>query len=371
MILGILGRIKNLFRREPVKKTYVLKTTPKHLEKVPDYVMKELGMKDAIIVKQREEIEALKKEIKRLKEGQVTEAKVASQVLKEKTRMIKERVKNSIRVMFYKTPPPLLRLWDDRYIKVGNKYLRFLRGYEREKNKDKEVVNLILSEKRDSKEIFRKRTGLPWELLWEDPTRFVEHVLTGIVKIRLDSQGRYHPPKEIEMVNNPDPKVFKKIKEMEKEYEEEITKLRDELDRVYSELEKTRKREEKLRFRVRDLEMANSLNDYRADLNQAATLVALNKLKAMSKDYLTVLLSAQESEVNRVLTERLNEVLLDAIAEVREKLGKEVPQDLVDILREKIRAEFLETLDVLHEVAPRRVEITRETKPKETKKEGE
>jgi hypothetical protein len=80
-------------------------------------------------------------------------------------------------------------------------------------------------------------------------------------------------------------------------------------------------------------------------------------------------LSSQESEVNRVLTERLNEILVDAFKEVRERVGRELPAEVQEVIRDRVRTELIDTLDILHELSPRKIEVMKEEKPREKKEE--
>jgi len=357
--MGIMDGIKAFFK-PPVKKVYVLKVTPELMRRVPTLVKKELGMKDSIIVRQREEIESLKKEIEKLKGKEDKEGKILNQLLRQKSKIERSKKARRLREVFQGISLPLLRTWDFKFFHDGKKFYKYLRGIEKEETEKGEVTNLLLSDGK-TKDLFRRETGLPFELLFVNPESFVSQALSGVLRVRIDSKGIWHPPEEI--ASNPNPKVYKKIAEIRKEHEQKIAELKQELNKAYSQLEKARKREEKAQMRLKDMELSNSINDFRADLSQGALVASLTKIKGMMRDYMSVLLSAQESEVNRALTDRLNETLIEAFHAVKAKLGKELPEDVKELIRERVKTEFIDTLDILHELAPRRVEVMKKELP--------
>jgi DNA-binding transcriptional regulator/RsmH inhibitor MraZ len=370
--MGILDKIKSFFKLE--KKVYVVKVTPEILQKVPALLKKELGMKDAIILKQSQEIEKLKKEIEKLKGKESKEEAVVKELLKEKVKVEKQKNAKRLRLVFHGIPLPRIKTFDFKFFHDGKKAMKFLKGYEREETDKGEVINLLLVPESNSKDLYRRETGLPFELLFINPESFVSQVLSGDIRVRIDSKGIYHAPEEIQEVEADPPtkkETYKKISEMRKEYEQKIAELKQELNRAYSEIEKAREREEKAQLRLLDAELGAKVNDFRADLSQSYVLMSVEKIKGMMKDYLNVLISSQESEVNRVLTERLNDILVDAFNSIKEKLGMELPQEVRDAIREQVRAEFLDTLDFLHELTPAKVEIEKKVTPPAKPEKGE
>ena len=365
-MMSIFSRIIEAIR--PEKKTYVLKVTPEVLRQVPAYLKKELGMKESIILRQKEEIDKLKKEIEKLKGKRETEEeRVVKELLKEKIKLERMKEMNRVRTFLPSKLPVVIKTWDKKFFIIEGKPLRFLKGWEYEETESGNVVNLLLTHKKDSKEFWRKKTGLPWEYLWENPLTFVSDIRSGMIRVRIDSKGKFHAPEEIKDLGGKE--TYKEILSMKKKYEDKVAELQETIGELRSELKKTKKREEKLLSKVMDLEMSNELNDFRGDINQSFTLATISKIRGMMKDYLSVLLSAQDSEVNRVLTERLNEILIDASAKMREKLGVEIPQELRDSIREKVRSEMVEALDFLHELSPRKLEVVRERLKSEEKGE--
>ncbi|MFQ6068009.1 MAG: hypothetical protein ACE5KD_00540 [Candidatus Bathyarchaeia archaeon] len=358
--MGIIDGIKGFFK-PPERKVYVLKATPDLLRRVPSLVKKRLGMLESVVVKQKEDIESLKKEIEKLKGKEDREEKILKDLLKEKTKIERTKKARRLRELFHGIPLPIVKTWDFKFFHDGKKYLKYLKGYEREETERGEVTNLLLTDKRKSKDIYRRETGLPFDLLFEHPESFVSNVRSGVIRVRIDSKGVFHEP--VGVASNPNPKTYKKIAEIKKEHEQKVAELKQELNKAYSQLEKAKKREEKAQMRLKDMELSNNVNDFRADLSQGALASTLTKMKGMMRDYMTVLLSSQESEVNRVLTDRLNEMLITAFHTIKEKTGRELPEDVKELIREKVRAEFIDNLDILHELSPRKVEVEKRVLP--------
>jgi hypothetical protein len=361
--LGLIERIKKILI--PEKKTYVLKVTPELLRKIPALLKKELGMKDSIILKQKEEIEGLKREIEKLKGKETEEEKIVKELLAEKEKMKKIKERRRIRKMFSGVKLPKLLTWDKKFFHDGKIEYRLLKGLEDEEKEERTTCNLLVVPDEKFKSFGRIETGLPFELLVEDPTSFVSDVRAGVVRIRIDSKGVWHPPEEI--ASNPG--SYKDIAELRKKYEQKIAELKEEISKVYSEMEDTKKREEKTLLRLKDAEVAASINDYRADQSEAFALSAISKMKGFMRDTLQALSSSQEAEVGRVLTDRLNDTLIEANSKMRERLGMEIPEDVRDLIRERVKLEFMDALDVLYGLSPRRVEVERKeipaTKPPE------
>jgi hypothetical protein len=365
--LGIIERITKILR--PEKKVYVLKVTPEILRKVPALLKKELGMKDSIILKQKQEIEELKKEIEKLKGKETEEEKIVKELLAEKEKIKKMKERRRIRKMFSGIKLPVVLTWDKKFFHDGKIEYKYLKGLEDEEKENKTTCNLlVVPDRKKFKGFGRIETGLPFELLVEDPASFVSDVRAGVVRVRIDSKGVWHPPEEI--ASNPG---YKDVAELRKKYEQEIAELKEEINKIYSELEDTRKREEKTLLRLRDAEVATNINDYRADQAEAFALSAISKMKGFMRDALQALSSSQEAEVGRVLTDRLNETLIEANAKMRERLGMEIPEDIRDLIREKVKLEFMDTLDILHGLSPRKVEVERKEIPpaKPPEKAGE
>jgi hypothetical protein len=352
MISEFFQKIKDIIR--PVKKIYVVKTTPEVLRLVEPYLKKELGMKESIIVKQQQEIEKLKKALAKKEKPEKEQEKILEELMKKKIAIEKMKEGKRVRVLL-QGKLPLIRTWDKSFFVADGKPLKFLKGWEYEKGEKGITVNLLLVSDPKEKTFYRKKTGLPWELIWEDPIDLISDIKTGAVRVRIDTKDTFYPPTE-------DLKT-------KKEYEKRIAELEEKISTLYSELENAKKREESMIYRIKDLEMSNSLNDYRAEVYQSALIQTLSKIKPIIRENMELLLSAQESEVNRVLTERLNEILVDAFKEVRERVGRELPIEVQEVIRDKVRAELIDTLDILHELSPRKIEVMKEEKPKEKKEE--
>lgn len=356
--LKLIERITKIFK--PEKKVYVLKVTPEILRRVPALLKKELGMKDSIILKQNQELEDLKKEIERLKGKEPEEEKIVKELLAEKEKIKKIKERRRIRKMLSNIKLPILLTWDKKFFHDGKIEYKYLKGLEDEEKEERTTCNLlVVPDGKKFKGFGRIETGLPFELLVEDPTSFVSDVRAGVVRIRIDSKGVWHPPEEF--TSNPHP--YKDIAELRKKYEQKIAELKEETNKIYSDLEDTKKREEKTLSRLKDAEVASNINDYRADQASAFALSAISKMKGFMRDTLQALSSGQDAEVGRVLTERLNETLIEANAKMREKVGMEIPEDVKDLIKEKVKLEFMDTLDILYGLSPRKVEIERKEIP--------
>lgn len=286
------------------------------------------------------------------------------ELLEKKIRI--EKAKKQRRVQFFlRGTLPRVQTWDKKYFHDGKKAFKYLRGLEAEETERGIGWNLLLVPDGKTKGFGRREIGLPLELIFEDPLSLVSDIKAGLVRTRIDSKGVFHEPEEL--ASNPG-KGYRRVAELKKKYEQEIAELRQELNKAYSELENAKKREAKIQLRLMDTQMSSNINDFRADMSQGMLVASLEKIKGMMQDYKSVLISAQESEVNRVLTERLNETLIEAFHSVREKLGKELPKDVEELIKEKVTADFYDKLDILHELSPRKVEIEKRTIPKEKKK---
>ena len=361
MISEFFQKLKDFIR--PVKKIYVVKVTPDVLRHVEAHLKKELGMKDSIILKQQQEIERLKKA--QSKKPEKEQEAVLKELLKKKVAVEKTKEGKRVRVLL-QGRLPILRSWDKIFFSSPErKPLKYLKGWEYEKGEKDSAINLLLVNNPKEKSFYRKKTGLPWEFVWEDPIDLISDINSGTVRVRVDSEDKFYPPEESES----DPPRYKETLKTKKEYEKKVAELEERISTLYTELVNAKKREEKMIFRTKDLEMSDSVNDYRAEVYQSALLQTLSKIKPIMKENLELLLSSQESEVNRVLTERLNEILVDAFKEVREKTGRELPEDIEEVIRDRVRTELIDTLDILHELSPRKVEVMKEEKPKEKPKE--
>ena len=373
MGLGIIESIKNFFKPpEKGKQVYVLKATPELLKQVPSLVMKRLGMLEAMLIKQQEELERLRKELEK-KEGKVepSEIKVAKELLKQKLKLEKEREENRVRWKIIGVPFPKVKTWDKKFFKEG----KFLVGIETEIRDHSKTCNLLLLVDKKSKKVVRKETGLPPELLFEDWWNLEKDIRTGMVRVRIDREGKWYPPEELKSVKKEEltPQLleaYKNLRRKEIEYLEKIADLEEKIDNLYYKLKMSEKEKEKMRYKIKDLEAANEVLKNSADLSDSALAVALERSKFLALENLKLLLSAQESEVNRVLTERLNEILIEANRKMREKLGKEIPEEVRDYIRDKVRSEFIDALDILESFAPRRMEFIKEVKGKEKEKGG-
>lgn len=352
--------------REAGKKVYVLKSTPELLEKVPSLVMKRLGMLESIVIKQQEEIQRLAEELKKreLKE-EPENVKIAKDLAKQKSILEKEREDNRIKWKLIDVPFPKVITWDKKSLKEG----KFLFGIETEIRENSKTCNLLLLKDMKTKKIVRKETGLPPELLFEDWLNLERDIKAGVVRLRIDSEGKWFPPEEIGNIKKEELtpnliEAYKNLRKKEVQYLEKIAELEETIDDLYYRLKMSEKEKEKMRYKIKDLEAANEILSTRADSSDSALAAALKNVTPLRIENLKLLLSSQESEVNRVLTERLNEILIDANRQMREKLGKEIPEEIADYIRDKVRNELIETLEILETFVPKKVEHIKEIKEK-------
>ncbi|MHA1866382.1 MAG: hypothetical protein ACTSWZ_07740 [Candidatus Heimdallarchaeaceae archaeon] len=351
-------RIISFFRPKE-RKVYVLKVTPEILRQVPAALRKELGEKEAIIVKQSREIEKLKKEIEKLKGKETEEEKLVKELLKKK--FLIEKAKALRRTAFI-IPKKTIKVvtFDNKFYHDGKRTYPYFYGIEFEERKDSVPgINILVMSK--DKKIGRILFGGSIEELFVDAENLVSCLKTGFVKLRIDSNGNWHPPEEIK--ENP----TKRILSLKKKYETKIGELITHISRLQNELKYSKMREEKLRMKIKDMENAVSISNFRADMSQSFTKASLEQMKGMMTDYLQVLLSAQTAQVNKELSERLNETLVEAFKEMKRKLGVRISKEEEEYMREKILSEMRDILDHYHAITPKRVEITKEEK--EVKKE--
>jgi hypothetical protein len=287
--------------------------------------------------------------------------------LAEKEKIKKTKERKRIRKIFAGVKPPVILTWDKKFFHDGKTEYKYLKGLEDEEGENGTTCNLlVVPEDKKFKGYGRIETGLPFELLVENPATFVSDVRAGVVRVRIDSKGIWHPPEEISG-------GYKDVAELKNKYEQKIAELKEEINSLYSELKSTKEREEKALMRLKDMELAASINDYRADNAEAFALSAITKMKGFMKDALQALIENQEAEVGRVLTDRLNEVLIEANAKMREKLGMELPEEVKDLIKEKVKSEFTDALELLHGLSPKKVEIEKKeipAKPETEKKAG-
>lgn len=123
-------------------------------------------------------------------------------------------------------------------------------------------------------------------------------------------------------------------------YETIIGELQSKLDNTSSELSRALKRERMLMQKIRDLEMAEELERYDADVSRAKTIAVLEKIKGMMVEHGKLLLANQDAEVNRVLTQRLNENLISTIDDLDHRIAELYGKTPREATKEELITEF-------------------------------
>ena len=340
MLKNFFSYLKSLFKPKE-KKVYVVKLTPEILKQVDSILRKQLGEKEA-------QIAQLLEYIKKLEEAEKKEeAKLVSNLVKQKKKIEMKKASRRVRFIIAKKTRPRLLTYDSKIISdsTGKRLYPYLYGLELEETEELWGWNVLITDTAKGSGKWRRlEFKLPLEWIFEDAENLPAALNSGSVKIRLDSNGKYYPPEGMKE----DPARSYAI--LKKKYEAEKAELSYEINRLSAELKKAKLREEALRAKLRDLETAVDLTNFRADSSTAFSQMAIERLKGMVKSYLNVLLAAQVSEVNRLLTERLNEELVKAFGEMKEKLGIKLTKEEEENIMEKLRTIFMENLQMFHEL---------------------
>lgn len=366
--LKLLDPIKNFFK--PKGKTVkVMKTTPEDLEKVPIAVKKALGLKEAELQEEREKRIEAEKKLAKYEGKETEEEKIVKDLLRSRAKI--DRIKRGRRLKEYFPKMGRVVTDDSKLYTDGKTSYPFLCGFEKEETETGWGYNLLLKSKNKRNEI-RVVYRMPLDMIFHEPEHLVSAIKYGVAKTRFDSKGIFHSP---EFMNNPCSKCefagnyYKTVSSMQKEYGDKIAKLNDTLDSLRSRLKDARIREENAHAKLKDMGDAIEIADMRADLSQGFSAAQLDKFKEREYEHKELLLSSQDSEVNRVLTQKLNDILVAANKNMAKRLGVEIPESVEKRVRKKVVADVLETLGLLHDISPRREEITRVVKPvTETKK---
>lgn len=362
--------IKNFFKpKEKGKVVKVLKVTPEILEKVDIALKKELGFKEAELQEAMETINTLKEKLGKYEGKETEEEKIVKDLLKEKTKI--EKIKTGRRLKSYFPKMGRIVTHDNKLYTDGKQTYPFLCGFEKEETEYGWGYNLLLKSG-NKKNDGRANYKLPLEMIFYEPEHLVSGIKYGIVRTRFDSRGLFHPPK---FISSPCSKCnfsgeyYKSISSFDKKYGNKIAELNDQIDNLRAELKDARIREEGAQSRLKDAESAISVADFRADLSQGYTAAQLEKFKARESDYSELLLSSQDSEINRVLTQKLNERLIDGFKEMAKKLGVDIPESVEERIRNRVIENIRKDIDLFWDILPAKEERVKETKPIEKKKE--
>jgi hypothetical protein len=220
--------------------------------------------------------------------------------------------------------------------------------------------------------------------------------------IKLDSKGVYHAPKEIPkssieqmvwkilseptiseddkvkaiseiIIANPD--FHRALMQIRKRYEDKLADMEEEMNGVYGDLEDTHRREEKLKIKVKSAETGARVNDIRADAEATLAEVAFQKLYQTMREHNNLLIAAQDSEINRLTSEKANEQLVDAIKETAHRLGVHLVKNDEEIHQLISDWKYKNISEFVQDLLPSKIMTEKETKPpeapKEAPKEGE
>ena len=340
----ILGKKKRI----PPKKL-VVPLTPEIIEKMPDYFKKQIAELQAENEILRQKIEQLQKKLDEY-EGKVpSETELMAKELLKRKAMIQRKERERTIIMKLIGPLPRCRGYDGRLFSDGKRKYSLLWGYAViETDEGNLLYNPILTTPQGGNKI-TVRAMLPWNMLHVEPDKYVSHVKSGVVTLRLDTRGIFHPPKEF--ANIPpspyDEKYYEKLISMKRKYEEEIAKLNKTVEELATQLQQALKREVKKEGKIRDLQMATEINDFRADIAEAMSLKALRKLKEFGSELTAMYVPLVNETINRIYTEYTNVALVKGFKELRERLGIELPKEEEEKIREKVLAEMRDMVDFL------------------------
>jgi len=366
----ILGFLKKLFRK--TKYVYLMELTPEELRGLPKAkrrkIAKIIGQLKAEVEILKKENEKLRKKIEKVERKKYDENKLLKEL--EKQKKILEMKKSFGRELLVLKKKVKVITYDGKIVRDGVKPFPYLYALEIEEGKYGLGFNLILTDEK-KKEFYRIELGLGLEQIFVDPQHLASSFKVGLVKIRLDSKGFYHQPREFSRLKPMEStkEYYKRLVELQKTYEEEIAKRDQIINELQNELEKSREREEAKDNKIRELEVAVKLNNMRADGSQALVQQIMGKFESMWREHLSMLIASMDSEANRLLSTKLNEVLVENFDKIAEKYGLKILEPAIEQAKKEAKAELEESMSMFKEIYPSEVKIEAGGKEKEIKKE--
>lgn len=351
--MGKLKKIKEKIvgkKKQPTRKL-VVPLTSDIIRKMPEYFKKQIAELQAENELLRQKMEELKKKLEEYEGKLPSETELMARELLKRKKQIKAKEKENTVILKLIGRLPRCRGYDGKLFSDGRNKFPFLWGYSiLETDEGVLLFNPILSRgesKGDGKILVKAM--LPWDMLHVDPDKYVSHVKSGVVTLRLDTRGIFHPPREFaEIPPSPyDEKYYKSLINMKRKYEQKIAELNSRIETLSSELQQALKREAKKAYKIKDLQLANEVNDFRADLADALTIKAVRKLKEMGGEIAAMYVPLVNEVVNRIYTEHVNTVLVQAMRKFKEKLGIQLPKEEEERIREQVLAEMRDTIDFL------------------------
>ena len=350
----MLGVLKRLFGRKE-RRVKLIRLTKEELAGLPDATRIKIGR---IIGSLQAENIALRKQLEKMtKKYEKRIQKEREAIVKELFRQQKiiEARKNAKRVVMEFKIKPKIVTYDNKYFHNGKQYFKFLKGLEMEETEDGIGFNLILT---DGKKVVRKELGMPLEMIFVNPETLASQIKTGHVRVRIDSKGLYHQPREFSGLQ---PKTgteeyYKRLVELKNRFERELT----EKDRIISELShqlrETRKREEKMKTRIMELESTLQILGVQADGSGALLKASLRKLKAIHEEHNRFMIPMLDLEASRLMESKLNMVFMDIFERKIKQLGVKLTEEERERIKEEVRAELMDALSLFHEMYPKVVE---------------
>jgi len=376
----------NLISPKRPKETFVVKVTPEMLQNVPSMLKKELGMKDAIIVKLEQDAKSLRERIEYLEGKKPSpEEELAKQVKIEKKKIEKKKIFFR-KPVFFSKPYPTVVTYDHKWFSDGKSMKKYLCGLEFVETEKGFGYNLLVKTCPDDKKTDTIVFKMPLEAIFVEPEYTVSKLKTGQLRTRIDSNGKYHEPEEISrseiktimemVIKDPsfstddkiknivnfiieNPVLQRQLMTIRKSYEDKITELNDDLNGVYNQLDDALRREEKMKFKIKDAEIKASHSTNRAELNETLALKEMSKEKSLSYDLANLLMAATDRETGRLMAESNAEAILNGYKSLKNLIEGELSMPLREILAQHEKEKLFDTIKIVEELMPSKMEVIR------------
>ncbi|MHA1832513.1 MAG: hypothetical protein ACTSV7_00860 [Candidatus Baldrarchaeia archaeon] len=197
------------------------------------------------------------------------------------------------------------------------------------------------------------------EGIFYDPSNIVSQINSGVV------HSSYVITNDDRLSVISRSKKKKKSVDNSKYYEKEIASLNSKIEELNSELSRALERERQYIEHINELKQANKLEKITSDYRGALLSAALEKLENMMGTHGNLLLASQDAHLNRILTQKVNQTLVDKIEELRTKMGEIYSQTPRELIREEIKRDFEEIASTAKTQLGKEKIVEKETKVSE------